>query len=501
MIREAVARYGSNDWTKVCQKLRSQHITPQLCEERWENVLRDQTVKGPWSEEEDAILRSLVEKFGPKKWSTIASYINGRIGKQCRERWLNHLSPAVSKDVWTEEEDEILINAQIQMGNKWSYISKLLPGRSENAVKNRYNSIASRNGVRKKRLGNFVNRSVAARNNLLRLQSLPKPHAGTDSPYAELLEKASQAISRRQRPRGETGELASLGALGEPFVAGSLESMNGQSMNGQSMNGSMNGQSMNGSMNGQSIGGQSIGSFMNGQSIGQSMNGQSIGQSMNGQSINQSMNPSTNPSTNPPSLDPSLHLSLDPSLTPSPSQRNSFLFDPSLPLPVIDTSDMQLPDPARVPPPLPPRSLQEEEATLQQIDSFLLAGNTLGVIDVPQTEEPLAYGALRDSFPSNDLLLPAEIPPVKLRASARVGTLNRGVYSSWDKEGSEGTNGGASRNSMSMRSSKYGSLDLLRLLNEADNDGETNLQMLGAGGPLFMEEEVPLADMPGGFYS
>ena len=268
--------------------------------------------------------------------------------------------------MWTEEEDEILINAQIQMGNKWSYISKLLPGRSENAVKNRYNSIASRNGVRKKRLGNFVNRSVAARNNLLRLQSLPKPHAGTDSPYAELLEKASQAISRRQRPRGETGELASLGALGEPFVAGSLESMNGQSMNGQSMNG----QSMNGSMNGQSIGGQSIG----GQSIGSFMNGQSMNQSMNGQSINQSMNPSTNPSTNPPSLDPSLHLSLDPSLTPSPSQRNSFLFDPSLPLPVIDTSDMQLPDPARVPPPLPPRSLQEEEATLQQIDSFLLAG-------------------------------------------------------------------------------------------------------------------------------
>ena len=254
------------------------------------------------------------------------------------------------------------------MGNKWSYISKLLPGRSENAVKNRYNSIASRNGVRKKRLGNFVNRSVAARNNLLRLQSLPKPHAGTDSPYAELLEKASQAISRRQRPRGETGELASLGALGEPFVAGSLESMNGQSMNG-----SMGGQSIGG----QSIGGQSIGSFMNGQSIGQSMNGQSIGQSMNGQSINQSMNPSTNPSTNPPSLDPSLHLSLDPSLTPSPSQRNSFLFDPSLPLPVIDTSDMQLPDPARVPPPLPPRSLQEEEATLQQIDSFLLAGVAL----------------------------------------------------------------------------------------------------------------------------
>ena len=126
----------------------------------------------------------------------------------------------------------------------------------------------------------------------------------------------------------------------------------------------------------------------------------------------------------------------------------------------------------------------------------------MGVVDIPQTEEPLAYGALRDSFPSNDLLLPTDIPPVKLRSNARIGTLNRGVYSSWDREGSEGmNNGGGSRNSMSMRSSKYGSLDLLRLLNEADNDGETNLQMLGSGGSLFMEEEVPLADMPGGFYS
>lgn len=186
--------------------------------------------------------------------------------------------------MWTEEEDEILINAQIQMGNKWSYISKLLPGRSENAVKNRYNSIASRNGVRKKRLGNFVNRSVAARNNLLRLQSLPKPHAGTDSPYAELLEKASQAISRRQRPRGETGELASLGALGEPFVAGSLESMGGQSMGGQSINGSMGG-SMNGqSMNGQSMNGQS----MNGQSMNGSINGQSMNERIPSQRINRS---------------------------------------------------------------------------------------------------------------------------------------------------------------------------------------------------------------------
>ena len=45
MIREAVARYGINDWGKVCQKLRTQHITPEQCQARWENVLREQTVK------------------------------------------------------------------------------------------------------------------------------------------------------------------------------------------------------------------------------------------------------------------------------------------------------------------------------------------------------------------------------------------------------------------------------------------------------------------------
>lgn len=65
------------------------------------------------------------------------------------------------------------------MGNKWSYISKLLPGRSENAVKNRYNSIASRNGVRKKRLGTFVNRSQLNHNSLMKLQLTTKRNSSS----------------------------------------------------------------------------------------------------------------------------------------------------------------------------------------------------------------------------------------------------------------------------------------------------------------------------------
>ena len=53
----------------------------------------------------------MVQLHGPKNWSKIANQIPGRIGKQCRERWFNHLSPNVNKERWTEEEDNVIIQA------------------------------------------------------------------------------------------------------------------------------------------------------------------------------------------------------------------------------------------------------------------------------------------------------------------------------------------------------------------------------------------------------
>lgn len=103
--------------------------------------------KRAWTKAEDEHLKKLVEQCGGPSmnlsWSTISqrfsdSFSVQRSGKQCRERYANHLHPNVRKGGWTPEEDDKIRKLQAELGNQWAKMVKFLPGRSDNSIKNRF---------------------------------------------------------------------------------------------------------------------------------------------------------------------------------------------------------------------------------------------------------------------------------------------------------------------------------------------------------------------------
>nr|XP_043635074.1 transcription factor GAMYB-like [Erigeron canadensis] len=101
--------------------------------------------KGPWTSAEDAILVDYVNKHGEGNWNAVQKHSGlSRCGKSCRLRWANHLRPDLKKGAFTPEEERRIIELHAKMGNKWARMAVELPGRTDNEIKNFWNTRTKR---------------------------------------------------------------------------------------------------------------------------------------------------------------------------------------------------------------------------------------------------------------------------------------------------------------------------------------------------------------------
>ncbi|CAD8073554.1 unnamed protein product [Paramecium primaurelia] len=137
LLERAIHELGTN-WKEVAKHLYNRN--PSQCAQRWKRIKPvSQRSRHSWSAVEDEQLLELV-KIHKRNWGMIASIMHWRTGKQIRERFINKLNPEIRAEPWSKEEDLIVMDAYQKYGSRWTEISKLLKGRPENMIKNRFYS-------------------------------------------------------------------------------------------------------------------------------------------------------------------------------------------------------------------------------------------------------------------------------------------------------------------------------------------------------------------------
>jgi hypothetical protein len=140
-LKDLVERYGE-DWETVTALFNERYLprSESLIQSRWQKQLDPSLVKGLFSQDEDDKILAYVEQNGPTSWHDVAKLLPGRNAKQCRERWFNHLDPNIDKGPWTPADDMTILEWVLRIGTKWSTIAKMIPRRTDNSIKNRWNS-------------------------------------------------------------------------------------------------------------------------------------------------------------------------------------------------------------------------------------------------------------------------------------------------------------------------------------------------------------------------
>ncbi|PWA90922.1 homeodomain-like protein [Artemisia annua] len=145
--------------------------------------------KGPWTQEEDLKLTQYIDKHGAGNWRTLPKNSGlQRCGKSCRLRWINYLRPDIKRGRFSFEEEESIIQLHSVLGNKWSAIAARLPGRTDNEIKNYWNThirkrllkngidpVTHRPRLDLMDLSSILNSASFNLSNLLNIQSLVNP--------------------------------------------------------------------------------------------------------------------------------------------------------------------------------------------------------------------------------------------------------------------------------------------------------------------------------------
>ncbi|KAL5205275.1 hypothetical protein ABZP36_033484 [Zizania latifolia] len=146
--------------------------------------------KGPWTPEEDIILVSYIQENGPGNWRSVP--INTglmRCSKSCRLRWTNYLRPGIKRGNFTEHEEGIIVHLQSLLGNRWAAIASYLPQRTDNDIKNYWNTHL------KKKLAANSNASISERNAMFADDSTSFPSGSHGSSNPEVTQMVD--IARR----------------------------------------------------------------------------------------------------------------------------------------------------------------------------------------------------------------------------------------------------------------------------------------------------------------